>query len=490
MVDSHKLGGLLKANGLIDDEALNSALERQRQEGGLLGDSLIALGLVTAEQIQAVLHSKPKVPRSLEDTGIKPALLLNLLIRTVLQRGLETVAQMADALALPSSLMTALVEDAVERKYLASLGADGGAFAEQRYALSEAGRRLGKELLDECQYVGAAPVSLEAYHNRVLLQRITNEQVGQDRIEASLSEMVVTEDFIHRLGPAINSGQSILLYGPPGNGKTSVAERIGRIFADTIYIPYCVEIDGQIMKVFDPSVHKAVETEKPSEGEPASVKIKNIDKRWVACRRPLVVVGGELTLEMLDLDFNAIAKSYEAPMHVKALGGTFIIDDFGRQMVSPADLLNRWIVPLESRVDYLKLHTGKSFSIPFDELVIFSTNMSPGDLMDPAFLRRIPYKLRTEGPTVEDFRRIFELVSKQRALTLDNDTFSLVLDRLRDFGDMPLACYQPKFVAEQVLAACKFRGIAPQYSPELVSNALDNLFVTEEPPTTSVAKAA
>ena len=221
-------------------------------------------------------------------------------------------------------------------------------------------------------------------------------------MDKAFANLIVSEEFIHRVGPAINSGRSILLYGPPGNGKTSVAEQIGAIFKDTIYIPYCFEVEGQIIKVFDPGIHKRIErnTEGATRG---TLRREDFDQRWVPCRRPFIVTGGELTLEMLDLSFNALAKFYEAPLHIKALGGIFAIDDFGRQLVSPEALLNRWIVPLESRVEYLKLHTGKSFSVPFDELVVFSTNLAPRDLMDPAFLRRIPYKMEIAGPTPEEY---------------------------------------------------------------------------------------
>ncbi len=491
MLDSLRLGDILKASGLLDEAGLAQALERQKQEGGLLGDNLVALGLVTAEQLEAVLHAKPDVPRTPEETGIKRGQLLDHLIKTVYQAGLETPSEMSDFVKLPSGIVMKLLDEAAERKFIASLGAaEGTPPTEQRYALSDAGRALARERLAECQYVGPAPVSLEAYHERVGRQRITNEQVGQERIEQALGDLVVTQDFIERLGPAINSGQCLLLYGPPGNGKTAIAAKVGRIFRDVIYVPYCVEIDGHIMKVFDPGVHEPVELSQRSGAKRSVLKQEDFDDRWVACRRPLVVAGGELTLEMLDLEFNPIAKFYEAPLHVKALGGTFIIDDFGRQFVSPTDLLNRWIVPLESRVDFLKLHTGKSFTIPFDELVIFSTNLAPGDLMDPAFLRRIPYKLRTEGPSPDEFRRIFDRVSEERALALTDEIFAQVRQTLQKDHGTPLACYQPKFIAEQVLAACKFRGIGPQYSPELVANALDNLFVDDGPEKKTAKKAA
>ena len=241
----------------------------------------------------------------------------------------------------------------------------------------------------------------------------------------------------------INSGRSILLYGPPGNGKTSVAEKIGSIFNDVIYIPYCFEVEGQIIKVFDPSIHKRASAN--AERRPAAtLRREDFDRRWVACRRPFIVTGGELTLEMLDLSFNALAKFYEAPLHVKALGGTFVIDDFGRQLVSPEALLNRWIVPLESRVEYLKLHTGKSFSLPFDELVIFSTNLSPQDLMDPAFLRRIPYKLEIAAPDAARNTARYSGWSRKAAGWMPRTRSSTSSSKLREHNDFPLARYQPR----------------------------------------------
>jgi energy-coupling factor transporter ATP-binding protein EcfA2 len=331
-------------------------------------------------------------------------------------------------------------------------------------------------------------VSLTAYTERIQRQRITNERVDRAAIDAAFANMVISESFVHRIGPAINSGRSILLYGPPGNGKTSVAEKIGGIFSDTIYIPYCVEVDGQVIKVFDPGIHKRVRRDGEAAGR-ATLRREDFDQRWVACRRPFIVAGGELTLDMLDLSFNALAKFYEAPLHIKALGGIFAIDDFGRQMVSPEALLNRWIVPLESRVEYLKLHTGKSFSIPFDELVIFSTNLAPRDLMDPAFLRRIPYKLEIGGPSPEEYRTIFRAVAKAVDLEATEEIMDFVIAELAEHG-FPLASYQPKFVIDQVRAACKFEGIPPQFRRELVAMALGNLFTRDSPRRDELAAAA
>jgi predicted ATPase with chaperone activity len=329
------------------------------------------------------------------------------------------------------------------------LGAAGAhAVSELRYTLSERGKQWAQDAMRQSLYVGPVPVTLSSYSERISRQRITNERIDKAAVDVAFADLVISPEFVQEIGPAINSGRSILLYGPAGNGKTSVAEKIGRVFTGVVYIPYCFEVDGQIIKVFDAGIHQPVQSQSDSPDRLGTVRRENFDRRWVPCRRPFIVVGGELTLEMLDLSFNAQSKFYEAPLHIKALGGTFVIDDFGRQVVRPEELLNRWIVPLESRVDYLKLHTGKSFSLPFDELLIFSTNMLPRDLMDPAFLRRIPYKTAVAAPTREEYRHIFRGISKREGLEAPDDVIEFVISELCERNDFPLASFQPKFIID------------------------------------------
>ena len=484
-----RLGDILVASGAVTEAQIEEALERQRREGGRLGENLIEMGLLSEEQMSFILQTKPDAPKTLEETGIPAGQLMKMLVKVMHTSALETPSQMRDALKLPTGLINKLLEESVERQLITALGAnDSQPLAETRYSLSEAGRTLARELLEESRYIGPVPVNLETFQDRIMRQRITNERIDEQAILEAFGDLIVGDEFINLLGPAINSGRCILLYGPPGNGKTSVAERIGRIFNDVIYIPYCVEIDGQILKVFDPSLHKPIESIASFSSRKASLVQEDFDQRWVPCKRPIVMAGGELTLEMLDLEFNEYSRVYESPLHIKALGGTFIIDDFGRQFVKPADLLNRWIVPLESRVDFMKLNTGKSFTIPFDELVIFSTNMAPKDLMDGAFLRRIPYKLSTEGPDLAGYKRIFQAISKAKGLEFDDEIFNYVIHELHELGGAELACYQPKFIAEQVLSACKYHGRTPSYSRELVRQALNNLQV-KEPADNSLAAA-
>lgn len=240
-------------------------------------------------------------------------------------------------------------------------------------------------------------------------------------------------------------------------------------------MPYCVDVDGEIIKIYDPTIHRQVE-EVPEEKNGTNLRRSRVDLRWVPCYRPMVSTGGELTIEMLDLKYNPVAKYYEAPLHIKALNGTFLIDDFGRQRAKPEDILNRWIVPLNSRVDYLTMHSGKSIMIPFDEIVIFSTNMHPDDLMDPAFQRRISYKLETVEPPQDLFLKVFVGMATKSGLNLTQDIYTQVITGIRN-AQAPLAYFQPKFIVEQVLASCKFEGVKPQFTKENVDDALANLFV-------------
>ncbi len=484
-----KLGEILIAKGMVTEADIANAMARQQQHGGVLGQNLVALGAVTQEQLDAVLNTRPRAPRTVEETELPPGQLLKMLVKTIYAEDLRTASEMRDSLKLPFNVIMKLIEEGTAQKMVVVLGqTTNGAAGELAYGLSDFGRRFAKEALEQSGYVGPAPVSLRAYQKRIVAQKISNERVNQAQVEAAFGDMVVTDQFIQSIGPAINSGKSMLLYGPPGNGKTSLAERIGSLFEGTIYIPYAVDVDGSIMKVFDPSVHQPLGTGGTA---PASSVIRtDIDDRWVPCKRPLVMVGGELTLQMLDLEFNPISKFYEAPIHLKALGGTFLIDDFGRQLVKPADLLNRWIVPLESRVDFMKLHSGRTFSVPFDELIIFATNLNPTDLMDPAFLRRIPYKLETVGPSRQVFRQIFQIVAKKYALELTDEVVDTVIDEVVNRNGDALAGYQPKFICEHVINSCRFKGIPAHFTPETVREGLGHLLVKDPSKLKNLAHAA
>jgi SpoVK/Ycf46/Vps4 family AAA+-type ATPase len=472
-----RLGDILVARGLVSEADVQRAVEYQTKSGGRLGDILVAMRAISQETIETVLHDAPEAPKKIEATGIDGVELMKLMIKDMYVASRELPTQLADDLGLTVQVVRELIQMAIDRKLVEALGTSGKAVMELRYSLTDTGRRWATEAIEQCRYVGVAPITIEEFQDRVVSQKITNERIGKEELSKQFADLVVSDVFLRRIGPAVNSGRALLLYGPPGNGKTSIAERMSRIYADIIYIPHAIEVDGQIIKVYDPSIHKEVKSSHSDDGNNA-IRKEALDRRYVACKRPIIITGGELTLEMLDLRYDESAKYYEAPLHMKALGGTFIIDDFGRQLVKPEQLLNRWIVPLESRVDFLKLHTGKTFSIPFDEIVVFSTNLEPNDLMDPAFLRRIPYKLEIKAPSREEYRRIFRLIATQRNVEMPDDVATLVIEELQTNNGFQLACYQPRFVVDQVIAACKYLDIPTNFSPELVLDALGNMYVS------------
>lgn len=475
-----RLSELLVAKKLVTTSDIERAYERQRRDGGQITDSLLALDLISITDLHAVLAEAPPAPSTIFETGLKTDFLLKLLMKVVYVNGAETVGECRDVLKLPASVVVRLLKEAVARKLLEEYGASAGGSEEIRVRMTSAGKAFTDEAMDQSQYVGPVPVPLATYTEQVMRQAITKETVTPDRVVKGFSDLIIADEFLNRLGPALNSGKSMLLYGPPGNGKTTIAEKIGHIFENVIFIPYCVEVGGEIIAVFDPSIHEPA-GDGDMAGNGLDVRREDIDRRWVACHRPFVITGGELTLEMLDLRFNEISKFYEAPLHWKAQGGTFVIDDFGRQIVRPEDLLNRWIIPLERRIDFLKLHTGKQFELPFDQLVIFSTNMTPDDLMDAAFLRRIPYKIEVGGPSRAEFRDIFGRVCAARDLPCSDEDVDTVLHTLLSVDGTQLACYQAKFIVDQVLTACRYQARQPRMSPDLIADAVANIYAKESP---------
>ncbi|MCH7710469.1 MAG: ATPase [Proteobacteria bacterium] len=484
------LGDLLVANGVVSKEDVRKATERQKTAGGLLGENLVALEVVTAEQLQEVIATFPDTPKNIADTGLKASFIETLMLKLMYVHGYEMPTEVAAALKLSTTITNEVLDAARDKGLLEVLGSSGGTItAELRFALTGKGRDWATEALDQCQYIGAAPVPLSAYCDQIERQAMSTERVSQDVLTQNVSHLVLPDGFIDELGPAVNSGRAILLYGPPGNGKSSIAEAIGASFEGIVYIPYAIEVDGQIIKVFDPTVHDlAGEEEEPKEKVRALIhnddddgdvplRKEDIDQRWVACKRPVMITGGELTLDMLDFRYDTTSRFYEAPLQVKAMNGVFIIDDFGRQAVAPKDLLNRWIIPLEKRVDYLALHTGKKFLIPFDELVIFSTNLSPADLMDEAFLRRIPYKIPMERPSVEDFIQIFVRVCEDKKIKLPEDLLDYVFNSFYKKQGEKLASHHPKFIVERIFDKSRYTGGEPHLDRASVDFALRNLAI-------------
>lgn len=476
-----KLGEFLVARRIITEEQVQQALSLQRSQGGQIGEKLIAIGAITHEQLFDALNYFPQPPRTLEDTGLSGTFILNHAIKVFHSLGLETVGDLTNAIKLPAVLCGQLLDLMRERGLVQVLGA-GGESSDIRSTVTNRGRDLAIEALERCSYVGPIPVKLDHWVTQVKKQSILAESINREVLAANLTHMILPDGFIDEIGPAVNSGRSILIYGPPGNGKTTMAEAIGTAFASVVFIPYALEIDGQIIKMYDATMHKPSSDEIAPAAAPSLIKrrTETLDSRWVACRRPVIVVGGELSLDMLDMSFNEISRFYEAPLHMKATNGVMLIDDFGRQRVEPKDLLNRWIVPLEKRIDYLTLQTGKTFQIPFDELLVFSTNLIPENLMDDAFLRRIPYKIEIDHPSRQMYEGIFRLVCRNFKLALPDDLIPWINDIYYSRNGKPLAAHHPKFICERVQDICRYMGVPVELKKEFVLYALRNLSSNSE----------
>ena len=474
-----RLGDLLTQAKLVTAGNIAEAQLRQTDRGGRLGDNLVALGHIEQKVLDSFLKRIPTEPADLAATGIDELDLLSLLMRLAYTGRLTTSREYVEAIKLPYQIVAELVRMAVDRQLIRTLGlhlSDNP--IDLGYTFTEEGKRWTLDAMERSSYAGPSPVTLKEFTYQVSVQKLTNELVTYERISEALGDLTFDESIMEQSGPALNSGRAILLYGPPGNGKTSVAHALGAIFSDVVYVPYAIIVEGQIIRFFDPSVHIRVNpTVTNEDGNLSFVRAEDYDSRWVPCRRPFVSTGGELTLEMLDLRYDETGHFYEAPLHVKALGGCFVIDDFGRQLVSPTHLLNRWIVPLENRVDYLKLHTGKSFSIPFEELVIFSTNLEPEALMDPAFLRRLPYKIEVGPPSLENYKIIFEKECRRQGISISDEVFNTIVEKLRKDKGLGLAAFQPKFIIDQVVATCRFMKVAPHFEERFIAYALNNLRV-------------
>ena len=438
---------------------------------------------VTNQPQMANVIVAPRRPNTIEDTGIDKTMLMNLLSKAMYVLGLQTASALADHLKVTSSIVTTLLEEMRDQSLLESRGLAGADITSQiRYGLTSKGISWALDASEQSAYVGPVPVTLEAFRNQVASQRISVERVGPEQLKHYLRDLILPEDLVHRLGPAANSAKSILLYGPPGNGKTCIAEAIGAAFNQTIYLPYCIEVGGQIINFFDETVHQRIDD--PEEQENTSRLIPRgrsaNDARWVPCKRPVVMTGGELTLEELDLKYTATSKFYEAPLHLKALGGVFIVDDFGRQKDSPQAIMNRWIVPLEKGVDYLTLHTGKKFPIPFDELVVFSTNIPPGQLTDEAALRRLYYKIEVPKPIRDDFVTIFKRVCKAKDIEFKQEMIDFLFKERYDKLKTEPSGFHPKFFIDQVLSICEYYGTDVDVSPKTLAMAWDNFYVNYE----------
>ena len=428
----------------------------------------------------------PPEPTTIAESGLSMGFLNDLVLKVVYFYGNISAQQIGEATKLPFyGVLDKVLEFLKLEEYVDIIGSQGNLSERNfQYVLAGKGRVKINEVLERSQYAGPAPVTLDSYVAAVAQQSIGDLIVDISAVRAAFSDLVVNERMLDKIGPAANSARSLFLYGPAGNGKTTIAEGIGKLIGGHVLVPYAVEVDGQIIKIFDPLNHRPVAEQPVAVDEPRtgflggqSGMTAQPDRRWVICERPHVIVGGELILEQLELIFDPISKVYEAPYQLKANGGLFLVDDFGRQKCRPQDLLNRWIVPLEKKVDYLALQTGKKLAIPFDVLIVFSTNLAPKDLVDEAFLRRIRHKIEVGNPSPDEYREIFRRVAQAKQVQYHDEGLRyLLLDRYKRDNRELRACH-PRDICDQILDEARYRSQPAAMTRELLDRAYDAYFV-------------
>ncbi len=466
-----QLGKQLVLEGKVTEQQLGLALEHQKLHGGKVGQNLVSLGYISAEDLENFFRKHPASPVTLEDTDVDESVLLDLVMKHIRFMGEFMLADVAEKVKLPIKIVDVIMETLKRDKLVEIKGGAGYASVTYTFKITDAGRKRSTELLQLCRYVGPAPVSLKAYRTMVKHQSVKNMVVSEDSFANAFSHLVIDKSLLRRLGPAISSGNSILVYGPPGNGKTAVAEAIGQLLPDDIYIPYAISVGGQIISLFDPVNHVAATP---------VMEAGRVDQRWVLIKRPFVLTGGELTLKMLDLDFNDVSKYYEAPLQMKANNGLFVMDDLGRQQIDPHKLLNRWIIPLDRRIDFISLNTGMKFQIPFDMLIIFSTNFEPVDLVDDALLRRIRYKIKIDHPSEMQYEAIFKQVCEKHHVAFNKEVFAFLIKDCYKKHNIELDACHPRDLVEHIMDIAHYYRRPAELTRENIVTAWQNYFAGTE----------
>lgn len=407
---------------------------------------------------------RPQPVQTLAEAGLTATMVDAIIFKYLHSVGSASGAKVATTLALPHAVVVERLTDLKQQHLATYVGA--ASMGDFTYTLTEAGRERARKCIEESFYVGTAPVPLKAYVDAVKAQSITREQPDEPTLRQAFADLLVNDRMFATLGPAINSGRGMFLYGFPGNGKTSIAERITKCFGSEVYIPRTLHVDGFLIKLFDPEIHQEIAREGKS-----ILKNEQIDERWVKIKRPTIIVGGELTMDSLEIRYNPTTRISEASTQLKSNLGTLVIDDFGRQRMNPFELLNRWIVPLEQRFDFLALANGQKIQVPFDQLLIFSTNLEPRELVDEAFLRRIPYKINIEDPSEEEYRKLFRLLCDRFGIEYQEDVVDYLIEEYYRKTERAFRCCQPRDLLTIIKNQSRYDGQTPTLTRDSVDFA-------------------
>jgi hypothetical protein len=427
--------------------------------------------LVSALGLDDTFH--PAEPRSLKDTGLSDALIEDIILKYLSGVGSDSGRSIADSLCLPLAILEDRFAALRNRQEVSPTGS--AMMGDHIYRLTEQGRDRAHRAMRECAYVGPAPVPLQDYVNSVHAQSIRSERPRKRQLETAFGDIHVEPEMIDRLGPAISAGKGMFIYGPPGNGKTTIAQRITRCFGQSVLIPHAIVEDGRIIKMFDAACHQPIRSAAES-----LLRTAEFDRRWIRIQRPTVVVGGELTMDNLELKHDTVSNVSEASLQLKSNCGCLLIDDFGRQRINPTELLNRWIVPLENRVDYLTMSNGKKIEVPFEQLIIFSTNLEPHDLADDAFLRRIPFKIEIGAPSREEFHLLFQIFAKKQSLECPPPMVDYLIEKHYAACSRPLRRCHARDLLDQIIHYCEFHELEQSVCETYLDYAVQNYFTAME----------
>ncbi len=419
----------------------------------------------------------PKKPMSLEEAKLDANYVEESILKILQVNGPTRGNSFADIVKLPYSLVEPVIRDMRDRDLIGTTGGSGiGGNAGLDFGLTQKGMETAGPIIARSPYFGASPVDVLDYTAAIQGQKFNTSLVRKQHLDSAFNDIMISQEYLNQLGPAINSGGPIFLYGKPGNGKTTMSERIARLWRQGMFIPYTIKADGEVIQVFDEKVHRVITPEMLPDNHPMKIDAKSADPRWVYVFRPFIVVGGELTLEMLDLNHRPGQRCYEAPFQVKANGGVLLIDDFGRQKVTPSEFLNRWIYPLEKQMDFLSLASGKKIEVPFEQLLILSTNLDPRDLGDEAFWRRIRYMIETPSPTEREFKIIFQTICAKKKITFDEDAYAYLVEKYYKQAKREFRSVHPRDLLNRVADHISYLTLPPKLTRDLVDKACRALF--------------